>query len=180
MRLIAIWLSKQCVALNLIEEDLFEWCVYSFEKRITSILTWAFLMAIGFHFFGIIHSMVFILCFLLLRSCTNGYHASTYGGCLLLSIFVELICLTLAQLLPYIFTVVIVFLADIMILAYAPINDIKIHLDGAEIHALKQRIRIYLILLNSIYIILGLLQLSVSNCIAMALIADAISLSVKI
>ena len=51
MRSVAIWLSKQCIGFNLIEEDLFEWCVYSIEKRIISILTWIFLLTIGFRVF---------------------------------------------------------------------------------------------------------------------------------
>lgn len=179
MRSVAIWLSKQCISFNLIEEDLFEWCVYSIEKRIISILTWIFLLTIGFRFLGVVHSIAFIASFLFLRKYTNGYHASTYWRCLILSISVELICLTIAQLLPYIFAVITVCLADSTILIYAPSNNVKVHFSNSEILALKEKIKIYLFLINGIYLILILFQLSISNCIAMALLADAISLLIK-
>ena len=179
MRAFAVWLTKQCISFDLIEKDLFEWCVYSFEKRITSLLTWVFLLTIGFYFFGVIHTIAFVGSFLFLRKYTNGYHASTYLGCLMLSILVELFGLTFAQSLPLIPAVIMVCLSDIVIMIYAPCNDIKIHLNAAEGLALKTKIRRCVLLLNGTYIILAILQSSISNYIAVALAADAISLKVK-
>ena len=70
-------------------------------------------------------------------------------------------------------------LSDIVIMLYAPCNDVKIHLNAAGNLALKNKIRRCVLLLNGIYIILAVLQSSISNYIAVALAADAISLKVK-
>lgn len=177
MKKFAVWLSKQCVYHDIIEKDLFDWCVYSIEKRITSFLSKLLLLLVGFLLFGAIQSITFTICFFLLRKYTNGYHASTYLGCLLLSIFVEIICLILAQFLPYQIAIITVCLSDILIIVRAPNNNIKIHFDAAEIMALKAKIRKYLLLINCIYIVMIVLQFPLSNCIAMALLADAVSLS---
>lgn len=177
MKALAVWLSKQCVYHDIIEKDLFDWCVYSMEKRITSFLSKLLLLLVGFLLFGAIQSITFTICFFLLRKYTNGYHASTYLGCLLLSIFVEIICLILAQLLPYQIAIITVCLSDILIIVRAPNNNTKIHFDAAEIIALKAKIRKCLLLMNCIYIVMIVLQVPLSNCIAMALLADAVSLS---
>ena len=71
MREFAAWLTKQCISFDLIEKDLFEWCVYSLEKRIASLLTWVFLLAIGFYFFGVIHTIAFVGSFLFLRKTSS-------------------------------------------------------------------------------------------------------------
>lgn len=177
MKALAVWLSKQCVYHDIIEKDLFDWCVYSIEKRITSFLSRLLLLLVGFLFFGVIQSITFVICFFLIRKYTNGYHASTYWGCLLLSIFIEIICLTFAQFLPYQIAIITVCLSDVLIIIRAPSNNMKIHFDTAETMALKAKIRKCLLLMNCIYIVMMVLQFPLSNCIAMALLADAISLS---
>lgn len=179
MKALATWLSKQCVHYNIIEDDLFDWCVYCIEKRLVSFLSRLSLFFIGFILFGASQSIIFIACFFFLRKITNGYHASTYLGCLSLSIFVEVSCLLLAQILPYKLAIITVFFSDILIAVRAPINDIKIHLDASEIIALKSKIKRSLFFINCVYVVLLLFQISLSNYVSVALLADSISLHIK-
>lgn len=176
MRTIAVYLATLCVQHTIIEPSLFDWCVYSIEKRIISILSWIFLLFIGSSLFGIAETCVFLTSFLWLRKSTNGYHASSYLGCISLSLLVEIVCLLTAPHLPHSAANAVVLLADALIYLYAPHNDIKIHLSTAELVALRSRSRQLLLFFNALYIFLSCFRSSPANYIAMALIADAVSL----
>ena len=85
--------ALKCIALNIIEPKSYEWLVYSMLKRLTTWVTWALLMLVGGLFFGFVQTIVFGFCFLFLRACTNGFHATSYMRCLFLSLCMEICCL---------------------------------------------------------------------------------------
>lgn len=176
MEAIAIYLANLCIRYDIVDKSLFDWCVYSIGKRLAISITRFFLILIGFTFFGIIETSVFISSLLLLRTFTNGYHASSYLGCLFLSILVEVICLSIAPFLSRSILAFAIVLSDVLICAYAPYNDVKIHLTPNEIVATKLQTRKLLVLLNIACLFLSAVQPYLLNYIVMALIADAASL----
>lgn len=180
MKCISTYLANLCIRFDIIDEMSFEWCVYSIEKRIVTMVTWIVIIFIGVYCFGLAQSVAFILPFLWLRKYTNGYHASSYIGCLLLSVFVELFCISIARLIPRDMATLVLLFSNILILLCSPCNDVKIHLKLNEVHALKLRIKKLLLLLNIIYLILCWLQSFLSNHVVMALVADAVSLMLTV
>ena len=63
-----------CVKNELVEQGMFEWCVYSIEKKLVTFSTWVVLISIGTRLFGFRCTLCFTLGFLVLRRRTNGYH----------------------------------------------------------------------------------------------------------
>ena len=89
MNEIAKKLAGICVKNKLVAPEMFEWCVYSIEKKMVTFCTWVVLISIGAHLFGFPCTLCFTLGFLVLRRRTNGYHAKTYIRCLIGSILIE-------------------------------------------------------------------------------------------
>lgn len=176
MEALATYLTNLCIRHDLVDESSFDWCVYSIGKRLVTSITRFFLILIGCVLFGIIESSVFVFSLLLLRKFTNGYHASSYLGCLFLSILIEIACLSVAPLLSRSVLALAIVLSDILICAYAPYNDVKIHLTPSEIIAAKLQIRKLLVLLNITCLFLFAVHSYLLNYIAMVLIADSASL----
>ena len=175
--LIAYW----CLSFELIDKEQLEWCAYSIEKRITTIVTWVFILLIGSLFFGVIQSLLFTLFFFFLRQTTNGFHASSYLSCLILSIVVEIVFLSIASIIScsistYRISIVSIILADIIIWNFAPSNNLCIHLDQEEIWALKRKSQKRLIVLNISYFLLVIFKPAISSYALMGILADAISL----
>lgn len=172
---IARLLAESCLRSGIIREDALEWCVYSFEKRLVTFFTWAVLLGVGGILAGIIPTLVFTICLLYLRSCTNGYHASRYLSCLGLSVLMEAVCLLAAARLPQHGVLLPMLAADLVIWVLAPANDPRIHLSAREAELLRDSARRRLALLNGLYLLLAL-DPFFSNCVAAALIADAAAL----
>ena len=148
--------ALKCIALNIIEPKSYEWLVYSMLKRLTTWVTWALLMLVGGLFFGFVQTIVFGFCFLFLRACTNGFHATSYMRCLFLSLCMEICCLWFSNRFSLLATTIFLIISDLVVWFNSPSNNV-----------------INLICLFDI-IYLG----NLFRCVAAALIADAISLIV--
>ena len=53
-----------CVKNELVEQGMFEWCVYSIEKKLVTFSTWVVLISIGTRLFGFRCTLCFTLDFL--------------------------------------------------------------------------------------------------------------------
>ncbi len=170
--------ALKCIALNIIEPKSYEWLVYSMLKRLTTWVTWALLILVGGLFFGFVQTIVFGFCFLFLRACTNGFHATSYMRCLFLSLCMEICCLWLSNRFSLLATTIFLIISDLVVWFNSPSNNACIHLSIDEICALRKKSRIRLIVINLICLFDIIYLGNLFRCVAAALIADAISLIV--
>ena len=137
-----------CVKNELVEQGMFEWCVYSIEKKLVTFSTWVVLISIGTRLFGFRCTLCFTLGFLVLRRRTNGYHAKTYIGCLLGSILIECNSIFMVRNLSMEGIVLIIALSNLIILKVAPVNNEQIHLTAGEMDAMKKDVHKILVGMN--------------------------------
>ena len=127
--------ALKCIALNIIEPKSYEWLVYSMLKRLTTWVTWALLILVGGLFFGFVQTIVFGFCFLFLRACTNGFHATSYMRCLFLSLCMEICCLWFSNRFSLLATTIFLIISDLVVWFNSPSNNACIHLSIDEICA---------------------------------------------
>lgn len=181
MDIIATHLAKELLKRALIEETSLEWCIYGIAKRLSTLITWTFLILLGSYHFGFLQTISFSICFVSLRKYSNGYHAETYTHCLMLSLILQSASMTLVKNLhPELFVIIWIF-SDLVILKIAPVNNNQIHLTPSELSALKRLISYVLVLVNLTCIILILLPVSkelssVLKGLTAALVSDALTL----
>ena len=176
MKSFAVSIAYWCLSFGIIDKEQVEWCVYSIEKRITTIITWLFILLIGSVCFGVVQSVIFTLFFLFLRQTTNGYHATSYLSCLILSLAVEIIFLFIGSSISYNISIALLILSDVIIWNFAPSNNLCIHLDQEEMRALKTKSQKRLVVLNTVYFLLFIYRPEISNYALMGMLADALSL----
>ena len=166
-----------CVKNELVEQGMFEWCVYSIEKKLVTFSTWVVLIFIGACLFGFQCVLCFTLGFLVLRRRTNGYHAKTYIGCLLGSILIECNSIFMVRNLSMEGIVLIIALSNLIILKVAPVNNEQIHLTVDEMNAMKKEIRKVLIGMDILCLLCIFCHTrTMGNGLVAALAADAITL----
>lgn len=145
---IAKKLAGICVKNKLVEQETFEWCVYSIEKRLVTFCTWGALILIGTRLFGFQCTLCFTLGFLVLRRRTNGYHAKTYIRCLIGSILIECNSIFMVRNSSMEGLVLIVALSNLIILKLAPVNNEQIRLTVGEMNAMKKDVHKILVGMN--------------------------------
>ena len=109
-----------CVKNELVEQGMFEWCVYSIEKKLVTFSTWVVLISIGTRLFGFRCTLCFTLGFLVLRRRTNGYHAKTYIKCLIVSLLIECGSIFVVQNISMERLVFIIIFSNLTIFKFAP------------------------------------------------------------
>ena len=157
-----------CVKNELVEQGMFEWCVYSIEKKLVTFSTWVVLIFIGACLFG----FQCVLCF------TLGYHAKTYIGCLLGSILIECNSIFMVRNLSMEGIVLIIALSNLIILKVAPVNNEQIHLTAGEMDAMKKDVHKILVGMNILCFLYVFCYLAseIGKGLVAALVADAIML----
>lgn len=110
---------------NVLEEKYREDTIYSMTLVLEKLVACTILFGVSFLLGKFMEGMVFVVCFLMLRQTTGGFHANTFLGCLIGSIStVVLVLEVLATLLAkhiVIFGVLCV-LSIIVILFFTPVN----------------------------------------------------------
>lgn len=167
-----------CVKNELVEQGMFEWCMYSIEKKLVTFSTWVVLIFIGACLFGFQCVLCFTLGFLVLRRRTNGYHAKTYIGCLLGSILIECNSIFMVRNLSMEGIVLIIALSNLIILKVAPVNNEQIHLTAGEMDAMKKDVHKILVGMNILCFLYVFCYLAseIGKGLVAALVADAIML----
>lgn len=181
MDIIATHLAKELLKRALIEETSLEWCIYGIEKRLSTFITWTFLILLGSYHFGFLQTISFSICFVSLRKYSNGYHAETYTHCLIFSLILQSASMTLVRNLYPEFFIIIWIFSDFVILKIAPVNNNQIHLTLSELSMLKRLVSYILILVNLTCVILILFPVSkglssVLKGLTAALVSDALTL----
>lgn len=110
-------------------EDNREFYRYGIEITISSLLNVILILGIGIVTNSMIESIIFLVCFILLRQFTGGFHADTYFKCNLSFCIVFSIVLVLyyttAQYLSTYISILITFVCVSIILAKCPIEHIN-------------------------------------------------------
>lgn len=176
MKNFAVSIAYWCLSFGIIDKEQVEWCIYSIEKRITTITTWLFILLIGTICFGVVQSAIFTLFFFFLRQTTNGYHATSYLSCLILSLTVEIIFLLVGSIISCDISIALLILSDVIIWNFSPSNNLCIHLDQEEMSALKIKSQKRLVVLNVFYFLLFIYRSEIANYALMGMLADALSL----
>ena len=82
--------TKMCVDNGYITHEQAPWLHYGIEKRITTLLISIPMIIVGSLISTPSMAVSFYISFYLLRSRTNGFHASSFGGCFVLSLLTEI------------------------------------------------------------------------------------------
>lgn len=167
---------EKSIDIQLIDADLLEWYVYGITKRFLEFFTWTIILLFGTLYFGFCQTIAFGGAFCFIRKFTNGYHASTWYYCLLISLSLEFAGLCLASHLLFFHSLILLIFSDIIIIFLSPCNNLYMHFSDDELHALRPKILFRLAILNSIYLLVITSYPIFSYSIVTALSADAILL----
>lgn len=167
-----------CIAKGYITLDQAPWLYYGIEKRVTTILISIPMLIIGSLASTPAMSIAFYISFCLLRARTNGLHAKTLTGCLILSIISEILFLGI---IPFILNanaaISLLIISIISIAVLAPYNHPNIDLSDEESTACAKSAKKRLIILILLLIILYVMQLEqLATGILLGIVMAAVTL----
>lgn len=90
-------ISSKMLQLGIFSDEMYGIYVYGFELILSFLFSVAVMLFVGIVTNRILHTILFLLVFVTLRSFTGGYHANTYGVCFMVTISVFIITLLLAE-----------------------------------------------------------------------------------
>ena len=94
---LAAKISSKMLQRGVISGELFDIYVYGFELVLSFLFSVAVMLFVGIVTNRILHTILFLLVFITLRSFTGGYHANTYGVCFMVTISVFIVTILLAE-----------------------------------------------------------------------------------
>lgn len=154
-------LVDMCIAKGYITQDQAPWLYYGIEKRVTTILISIPMLIIGSLVSTPAMSIAFYISFCSLRTRTNGLHANTLAGCLILSTISEVFFLgILPCILNDTVTISLLIISIISIFFLAPYNHPNMDLSAEESVSCSESARKRLLILILLLIILHVMQLN--------------------
>lgn len=162
-RLVNKWNEKGYIA-----DDEKEWCLYGLLNRLTTIPTALVIFMLGSMISTWDNTLLFLFCVIILRRYSNGYHAKTFVVCFCMTTAITIVSLVAAEYLNEKLAVTLLLISAIIIAKYAPVNSGNLHLNDAEIKAMKHRNYINLLLLCMIEVVLFTIDRVKANCVVMA------------
>lgn len=154
-------IAALCVNQGVIEEEDYAWFVYGLEKRISSFIGTMFFFFLAIILADFWTSVSFFVSFCFLRTRTNGFHARSFLGCLMISVILEL--LFLAVLLPVLTPILareLSLLAFTFIFCCAPYNHPNMHMNTEELLAVRASARVRITVLTLLIPFFFLLRLT--------------------
>lgn len=161
-------------------QDKFEIYKYGFELLISSLIGISLILIIGYLSNTFFDSLVFLVCFILLRQCTGGYHSKTYLSCNLSFITVYLIFIYYRNYIMFsyegLIISVIISLLIIFLLAPMEHKNKKMNKEKKTLHKITSRIISFVFLLitlvlyflkNPTYLVFSYVLLSTSVLLLM-------------
>lgn len=149
-----------CIAKGYITQDQAPWLYYGIEKRVTTILVSIPMLIVGSLVSTPAMAVAFYISFCSLRTRTNGFHAKTLAGCLILSVISEIFFLGI---LPCILNdnvaISLLIISIIPIFFLAPYNHPNMALSAEESMACAKSAKKRLLILILLLIILYVMQL---------------------
>lgn len=151
---IAKELAKYCKDSGYVTQEQLPWLQYILEKRLSTLLIFIPVFAVGACLTSPVSSCLFLVSFLYLRERTNGFHADTFLGCFLGSLLSVLVFLGLLfRVLTPLISLLILIIASISIITLSPYMHPRMHLTPKEASACAASARKRVILLDVLVII---------------------------
>lgn len=170
--------TKMCIDNGYITQEQAPWLRYGIEKRVTTFIISIPILIVGSLVSSPAMAFSFYFSFYLLRSRVNGFHAKSFGRCLILSILTEAFFLGI---LPRVWnnTVATAFLiaSTIIIFVLAPYNHPNIDLSSEEIVECARSAKRRLFVLIIFLIVLHILQF---NQLVAGIIAGIVMVAVTL
>lgn len=94
---LAAKISSKMLQRGVISGEMFDIYVYGFELVLSFLFSVAVMLFVGIVTNRILHTILFLLVFITLRSFSGGYHANTYGVCFMVTISVFIVTILLAE-----------------------------------------------------------------------------------
>ena len=94
---LATKVSSKMLQRGIISEEMLDIYVYGFELVFSFLFSVAVMLFIGIVSHRILHTLIFLLVFVTLRSFTGGYHANTYSVCFIVTISSFVVTLLLSE-----------------------------------------------------------------------------------
>lgn len=139
---------ERCIEKQIIDSEDSEWFRYGLEKRIVTVFVGIPFLLLAILLTDIWGAIGFMGSFFLLRSKINGYHAKTPLQCMIASVLLEFMFLSLVYPHVSIFSTLLIMAVSVIVIFFlAPFNDPSIHLDSREVTLCKNSARIRIIIL---------------------------------
>lgn len=123
-----------CIDNGYITREHAPWLRYGIEKRITTLLITIPMIIVGSLLSSPTMALSFYFSFCFLRSRTNGFHAKSFGGCLIISILTEAFALgVLSRVWDETIAITLLIASAISIYALAPYNHPNMDLSREEL-----------------------------------------------
>lgn len=140
-----------CERRGIVTQEEKDWFCYGLSKRLNSLIVGipAFLIAVLLSNFQT--AISFMFSFFWIRSRTNGFHARTELQCVAISLFSEIVFLSIVRQLLNIYIVLLICISSIVcIFSLAPYNHPKMNFTDAEIKGCKTSARKRILVLVSV------------------------------
>ena len=161
---------------NLIGEDNIDWCIYFVETRIFS---YAALLLIFFLLLPIaspLEIFALLICILVIRRRSGGYHCKTEQRCFFFSLFVVMAGVFFAYFLEGKYAIqLLLLLFSMCAISTGPVNQPELHLSREEYLENSRRLQAMTILLTCIVVIMVLMQINIASYCVTGLLIAAIS-----
>lgn len=177
-------ITQRLIDKEIISFDDWEVYMYGLQLMISGIVKFIGFMIIAWMFGWIIETIVFITAFGLIRIYAGGYHADTYLKCFLITSAANFFSIWIVK--SYfassslIYTALILFLAWVLILFYAPVDTPNKRMVANERKIFRRRSIVVLILETSIIVIVYFIvprMLFFCSVAAMAILFEGITLT---
>lgn len=131
---IASTVTEHLISNGTINRDISSIYQYGLELLTSSLLGALLIIAFGAILFNSVYALIFLFCFIALRSFCGGFHASSYFRCTLSSLLTFLIVAMLSRYTPVnIFTLLIILISCIILLSItAPVENEYKPIDNAN------------------------------------------------
>lgn len=130
------------------EENIYK---YGFELLLSAILSFIIMIVIGLIAGKIIESLIFYVCFILVRTYTGGYHAKTHLKCKIAFAGAQVVALLMTEILfrvSILYSIIDVAICLILVARFAPIENKNKKIDNP----LKMK-RISFVLIGTLYVV---------------------------
>ncbi len=151
-------LTSYFVSKGFLDENKYDWYVYTIQRRISSVTGSIILLTAGTILLGFIETIIFLLSILFIRKRSSGYHATSLFRCWLLSLLILVFNALIVYYFPSYFSLlpvllIVILLSNIIIFKYAPINHPNMKQTEISLLANKAKVR-KIIIVESIIVLL--------------------------
>lgn len=153
-RIASFFLKKE-----IITQEKYEWCVYSIERRLCRTISISILLVIGCMISSAWNVLGFMAGCMLLRRYTSGFHAKTYLGCLLGSMLVLIVSVSIiVPRLSQVSSMILLIVSSAVIIKLAPFNHPNMNFSKEELNVNRVRGRKCLFFLCVIAIVFEIME----------------------